>query len=339
MEQAILFDIREKQNNVYQSIEMFLDSVGLESENTKNTYRTAIKDFFLATRNKELEYLTVNDLQFTYIEVEQYRHSIIGKYKNSTVNTKMVAVKKLFDKLNRYDIQVNSSAFNLDKLKEYDTESYDMLTIEEVNKSMDIVSKTNNGYEKKLLIKLAFSTAFRKSVLINLKWDSIYESNGGYYIKVLGKGNKWSTKKIDSDLYKELMEYKKITYRENVFNLSSSTVQRMMDKIKSEIDFGNRVITFHSFKKASIEEMGIQTNFDLKAMQRHGDHSDVSTTLNIYVAQKDVENMPTLSTDIKKVDTKALFDLTKEEIIGIIDSVDRESQIKIMDLVNKKGGH
>lgn len=331
MEQAVLFDIRDRQNNVFDSISMFLDSVGIESDNTKITYETAIRDFFKNTRNKELEFLTEDDLHFTYLEVEQYRHSLIGNYKNATINTKMVAVKKLYDKLNRYGIVVDNSVFNLDKLKEYDTESYDMMSIEEVNKAMDIVSKTRNGYEKKLLIKLAFSTAFRKTVLLNLTWENIYESKGHYYIKTLGKGNKWSIKRIDEDLYKELMTHKQLTHRKNVFNLSTSTVQRMMDKINQEMDFGKRRITFHSFKKASIEEMGIQTDFDIKAMQRHGDHSDVSTTLNIYVAQKDVENMPTLSTEVKNIDISPLLELTKEEIIGIIDSVDRETKMKIMN--------
>lgn len=331
MEQAVLFDIRDRQNNVFDSISMFLDSVGIESDNTKTTYETAIRDFFKNTRNKELEFLTEDDLHFTYLEVEQYRHSLIGNYKNATINTKMVAVKKLYDKLNRYGIVVDNSVFNLDKLKEYDTESYDMMSIEEVNKAMDIVSKTRNGYEKKLLIKLAFSTAFRKTVLLNLTWDNIYKSKEQYYIKTLGKGNKWSIKRIDEDLYKELMTHKQLVHRKNVFNLSTSTVQRMMDRINQEMDFGKRRITFHSFKKASIEEMGIQTDFDVKAMQRHGDHSDVSTTLNIYVAQKDVENMPTLSTEVKNIDISPLLGLTKEEIIGIIDSVDRETKMKIMN--------
>lgn len=331
MEQAVLFDIRDRQNNVFDSISMFLDSVGIESDNTKTTYETAIRDFFKNTRNKELEFLTEDDLHFTYLEVEQYRHSLIGNYKNATINTKMVAVKKLYDKLNRYGIVVDNSVFNLDKLKEYDTESYDMMSIEEVNKAMDIVSKTRNGYEKKLLIKLAFSTAFRKTVLLNLTWGNIYKSKEQYYIKTLGKGNKWSIKRIDEDLYKELMTHKQFVHRKNVFNLSTSTVQRMMDKINQEMDFGKRRITFHSFKKASIEEMGIQTDFDVKAMQRHGDHSDVSTTLNIYVAQKDVENMPTLSTEVKNIDISPLLGLTKEEIIGIIDSVDRETKMKIMN--------
>lgn len=328
-----VIDISDYQNNVYKAICSFLDSVGVESVNTKTTYETAIRDFFRNTRNKEIEFLTEDDLNFTYYEVEIYRNSLVENYKNSTINTKMVAVKRMFDKFARYEINVNTSAFDLQKLREYDTESYDMMTVEEVNRCMDIILPTRNGYAKSLLIKVAFSTALRKTVLLNLKWDNIIVNGDNYLIKTLGKGNKWSLKKIDKDLYTELMEYKAEVGGEKVFNFSASTVQRMMDKINSEIDFGDRNITFHSFKKASIEEMGVQTNYDVKAMQRHGDHSDASTTMNIYLAQKNIENMPTISTDIKEVDLSPLNRLTKDELIDILSKVDREVQIKILDMI------
>lgn len=328
--------ISEYQNNVFDAICSFLNSVGVESEHTKTTYESAIRDFFTNTRNKELKFLTVEDLSFTYYEVELYRNSLIGKYKNSTINTKMIAVKKMYDKLSRYGIEVNSSAFDLQKLREHDTESYDMMTIEEVNKSMEIISKTRNGYEKALLIRVAFSTALRKNVLLKLKWSDIYTQGETHIVKTLGKGNKWSMKKIDDDLYNELMEYKSKSSSDNVFSLSSSTVQRMMNKINESIDFGDRNITFHSFKKASIEEMGIQTNYDIKAMQKHGDHSDASTTLNIYLAQKDIDNMPTISTEVKEVDISSLEHLTSEQLLDIIKQSDRETKIKLLD-ISKKG--
>ena len=328
-------EINDYQKNVFEAIQSFLNSVGIESAHTRISYETSIRDFFMRTRNKKIEFLTEGDLEYTYYDVELYRNSLVGQYKNSTINSKMTAVKKMYDKFARYGINVNQSAFDLQKLKEYDTNSYDMMTIEEVNKAMDIVKKSRNGYEKRLLIKVAFSTALRKDVLLKLKWSDITTVGESNVIKTLGKGNKWSIKKIDTNLYNELMEYKEIKKGENIFSLSSSAVQRMMDKIKESIDFGDRNITFHSFKKASIEEMGIQTNYDIKAMQKHGDHSDVSTTLNIYLAQKDIESMPTLSTDISEVDIDLLKRLTREELIDIIDKADRETKIKLLDICKK----
>ena len=322
--------------NVQELINNFLNSVGVSSTSTRLTYESAIRDFFLNTRGKQIEFVSLDDLHFTYMEVEVYRNSLIGKYKNSTINTKMIAVKKLYDKLEKYDLKVDSSVFDLGKLSEHDTNSYDMLNLDEVKEAMSIVSKTKNGFEKSLLIEIAFVTALRKSVLLGLTWDSIYEENGMFIIKTLGKGNKWSLKRIDEDLYMKLMGHKDKVQRKSVFAMSSTTVQRMMELIKREMEFGNRNITFHSFKKASIEEVGIQTNYDIKAMQMQGDHSDVSTTLNIYVAKKDLENMPVLSTSEKEIDLSPIKSLTKDEILGIIDSMDRETQIKMLNVAKNR---
>lgn len=333
--QAQIVEIGTYQDNVFKAITSFLESIGVESDNTRITYESAIRDFFMKTRNKKIEYLNVHDLEFNYLEVETYRNSLLNQYKNATINTKMTAVKKMYDKLTKYGIEVNATAFDIRKLKEHDTESYGTMTVEEVNKAIEVVSSTRNGYEKALLIELAFATALRKTVLLELEWDSIYIQNDMYIVKTLGKGNKWSFKRIEKELYDKLMDYKAEVKRKKVFALSSSAVQRMMNLITSKIDFGNRNITFHSFKKASIEEIGLLTNYDLKAMQRHGDHSDISTTLNVYVAQKEIEDMVTVSKDVKELDFSVLEHLTKEELIDIIKSSDRVTQVKLLDIANR----
>ena len=70
-------------------------------------------------------------------------------------------------------------------------------------------------------------------------------------------------------------------------------------------------------------------------MQRHGDHSDISTTLNVYVAQKEIEDMVTVSKDVKELDFSVLEHLTKEELIDIIKSSDRVTQVKLLDIANR----
>lgn len=312
-------------------INSFLKSMSVESKHTMIAYENSIKEFFKDTRNKSIDELVIGDLSYTYMEVEEYRNSLIGTLKNSTINSRMTAVKVMFDKLSSYGLVVNNTPFGIKKLKEYDSDSYGTLSFEEVQQAVQIASELRDGVQKSLLLKLAFATAFRKNSLLELKWSNIYTDNGNYLIKTLGKGNKWSVKKLDENTYFELLEYKKtIEPRDKVFSLSSSTVQRMIDAINKKMDFGDRNITFHSFKKASIEEVGRQTGYDIKAMQRHGDHSDVTTTLNIYVEKKDIENMPTVSVDKENIDLRYLNSLTKEEIIGIIELLDRETKLEIV---------
>ena len=325
VEANVLSIVPQPDYEVYNAIQSFLESAGVESKNTKVTYETAIKDFFKATRSKSLYELSRNDLVFSYMDVEKYRNGLIGTLKNASINIKMIAIKKLFDKLVKYEMVQDSKPFEMHKLKEH-----------EVRKCIDVVEASKNGFEKGLLIRLAFVTGFRKHALMTLKFANITTLNGQNVIKVLDKGNKWSTKKIDDELYEEIMEYKETVNRDNIFNLSNTTVQRMMKLINNKVDFGDRYITFHSFKKASIEEVAIQTNYDIKAMQYQGNHADVTTTLNVYLAKKTMDNMPTISLTSNEPDLSPLKDLTKDDLYDIISKLDRQTQIQVIELANKK---
>lgn len=336
VEANVLSIVPQPDYEVYNAIQSFLESAGVESNNTKTTYETAIKDFFKATRSKSLYELSRNDLKFTYMDVEKYRNGLIGTLKNASINIKMIAIKKLFDKLVKYEIVSDSKPFEMHKLKEYDVKSYDSMSIEEVRKCVDVVEASKNGFEKGLLIRLAFATGFRKHALMTLKFSNITTLDGQPIIKVLDKGNKWSTKKLDDELYEEITTYKESVSRDNIFSLSNTTVQRMMNLINEKIDFGDRYITFHSFKKASIEEVAVQTNYDIKAMQYQGNHSDVTTTLNVYLSKKKMDDMPIVSLNNSKPDLSSLKDLTKDDLYDIIVKLDRQTQIQVLELANKK---
>ena len=315
--------------NVYATILTFLTRKGQDSENTKKTYERAIRDFFRTMRGKELEDLLEDDLVFSKEQVESYQVALKEQYKGTTVNNSMTAIKECYEKLESNQFNVSSSWFNVDRYDEHDKESYDTLTHEEVLEIIDLVSKTRKGKEKSLLVRLAYATAFRKDTLLTMKWSQIVEIDGQWYAKVLGKGNKLSHKKISDDLYNTLMEFKAETGRDKIFQLTEKTVQKMMNYIRENMDFGDRKIVFHSFKKASINEVNIITGGDLKAMQQHGDHSNVSTTLNDYLARKNLEDL--VAVDINtKIPLEAFEELSKGDLINLINSMDRNTQIKML---------
>lgn len=315
--------------NVYSTILTFLTRKGQDSENTKKTYERAIRDFFRTMRGKELEDLVEDDLIFTKEQTEAYQVALKEQYKGTTVNNAITAIKECYEKLEDNQFNVSSSWFKLDRYDEHDKESYDTLTHEEVLMIIDLVSTTRKGKEKSLLVRLAYATAFRKESLLTMKWNQIVEIDGQWYAKVLGKGNKMSHKKISDDLYNTLMEFKAETGREKIFQLTEKTVQKMMNYIRENMNFGDRKIVFHSFKKASINEVNIITGGDLKAMQQHGDHSNVSTTLNDYLARKNLEDLVTVDVNTK-VPLEAFNELSKGDLISLINSMDRNTQIKML---------
>ena len=315
--------------NVWNCINTFLKRVEQESKNTRDTYERAIREFFRVMRNKELEDLVESDLIFTKPQIETYQVNLRTKFKSTTVNNKISALKRCYTKLKDYGFAVDDNWFKLDRYKEYDKQRYDTLSHEEVCAIIDLVSKTRKGFEKALLVRLAYATAFRKQSLLNLKWTDIIKRDDQWFIRTLGKGNKWDYKKISNDLYNELMKQKELVGGEKIFRLTDKTVKKMMDYIRENMDFGDRAIVFHSFKKASINEVNIITGGDIKAMQRQGNHSSAKTMLDEYLANKDLDDLVIVDTNYR-VPVEKFDELSHEELLQLVKSMDRNTQIKML---------
>lgn len=319
--------------NPYSSIHTFLERKGQNSENTKDTYHRAIRDFFRTMRNKELNQLNQDDLIFTKNQIETYQIKLRSNYKSTTVNTTISAIKECYVKLEDDGFNVSSRWFELERYDEHDKESYDTLTHEEVLQAVELVSKTRKGDEKSLMLRVAYATAFRRASIQSLTWNDMFEKNGIFYIKTLGKGNKWSYKKLSSSLYNEIIEYGKKCGRsgdEKIFILTSRTIRVMMDYIRENMNFGGRWIVFHSFKKASIDEVNIITGGDIKAMQRHGDHANAMTTLNDYLSNKDMEDLVEVDTD-REIPVDKFSELSHNELLELVMSMDRNTKIKMLN--------
>lgn len=315
--------------NVWSCISTFFNRIEQNSANTKATYERAIREFFKIMRNKELENLVESDLIFTKPQIERYQTNLRNKYKGSTVNNKMSAIRKCYTKLEDYGFDVNPSWFSLERYSEHDTESYDAMTHQEVIQAINLVSSTRKGFEKGLMIRVAYATAFRKTAIQNLKWTDITERDGQWFLKALDKGNKWDYKKISDDLYDEIMKQRKLIKGDKIFELTDRTINRMMNYIRENMDFGDRNIVFHSFKKSSIKEVALLTNWDIKAMQRHGNHRDATTMLNFYMEETSLDDLVVVDTDYH-VPLDKLDSLSKDELLELIKKTDRNTQIKLL---------
>lgn len=319
----------KEDKNVWNCINTFLKRVGQNSKNTRIAYEKAIRDFFKTMRNKELEDLVESDLIFTKPQIETYQVNLRNKFKTTTVNARMSALKKCYTKLEDYNFDVKSSWFALDRYKEHDKESYDPMAHFEIINAMSLVSKTRKGFEKSLMIRVAYSTAFRKESIQNLTWKDIINRDGVWFMKALGKGNVWDYKKISNDLYDELMKQKELVGGEKIFELTDRTINKMLKFIRENMDFGERKITFHSLKKSSINEVALITNYDLKAMQQQGNHANVATTLNDYMAKKALDDLVIVDINYS-VPVEKFEELSKEELVKLLLNADRNIQIKLL---------
>ena len=319
--------------NVWGCIDTFLTRVGQNSKNTRNTYERAIRDFFMDMRGKKVENLVERDLVFTKGQVESYQVRLKEKFKGTTVNTKMSALKKAYMKLEDYGFDVRATWFDVDRYSEHEKESYDSMTFDEVMKAIELIKETRKGEEKALFIEMAFVTAFRKESLKTISMNSIYRHNDGeYVVEVIDKGNRKSKNKISKDLYKRLYSFAKSEEKglnENIFVLTNKTIRGMMDYIRDNIDFGKRRIVFHSLKKASIEEVALQTGYDLKAMQAQGHHASVQTTLDHYMSKKTVDDMEAVDM-YSEAPVEEFESMSKEELLEMLNNAPRDIQIKLL---------
>lgn len=325
---AVQLNVKDNKNP-YATIYTYLTRKGQDSINTKKTYERHIRDFFRTMGKGEIKQLVEDDLIFTPQEIEAYQVALKEKYKGATVNNTMTALKECYNKLEKGGFAVSASWFDVERYDEHDSDSYDTLSHEEIVAILALVSKTRKGIEKALLIRLAYATAFRKESIRTMTWNQIVNIDDIWYAKVLGKGNKWSHKKLSDDLYEALMAHKEKAKGENVFELTTKTIQKMMNYINDNMDFGDRNIVFHSFKKASIEEVNIISGGDIKAMQNHGDHSNASTTINKYLANKKLEDLVTVDVNTH-IPTEAFDELSQEEFVNLVKSMDRTTQIRLL---------
>lgn len=332
-QKVVQFNAKEDKN-VWACINTFLERVEQNSINTRKSYEHTIRAFFRTMRNKELEQLVEADLIFTKPQIERYQVQLRSQMKATTVNTKISTLKKCYDKLADYDFDVKSSWFVLDRYDEHDKESYDPMTHEEIIRAINLVSSTRKGFEKALLIRLAYATAFRKESLLNLKYSDVFKKDGVWVVKTLGKGNKWDMKKISNDLYDEIMKQKELVGGEKIFQLTDKTIRRMLNYIRSNIDFGDRHITFHSLKKSSINEVALITNYDIKAMQQQGNHASATTTLNDYMAKKNFEDLVIVDINYH-VPVEEFDKLSKEELIDLLKNAERNIQVKLLQQLGK----
>ncbi len=320
--------------NVWNCINTFLNRIEQNSKNTRTTYERAIRDFFMVMRNKKLENLVESDLIFTKSQIETYQTNLRKQYKAGSVNNKVAALKKCYLKFEDYGFEVKPSWFSLERYKEYDKDPSDPMAHQEIISVLNLVSGTRKGFEKTVMIRVAYSTAFRRGAIQNLEWTDIINREGQWFIKALDKGNKWDYKKISENLYEELMELKKNSDKKKIFSLTSKTINRMMNYIRENMDFGDRKITFHSFKKSSIKEVDLLTNGDIKAMQRQGNHANASTTLNDYMEDRSLDDLVIVDTHYK-VPLDEFSIMSKDELLKIIMNSDRSVQVKLLRTAGK----
>jgi site-specific recombinase XerC len=328
----------------------FLKKYELKSHNTVRNYQKHLELYFRVMRNnKKINELTYEDLNIKRADVRTFQSRMVELgYLPSSTNTIIDSIKSFYDELSAVNeedelgLSISRTAFQVDRLKDPDKKSRmrGVFHWDEVLKLMEEVKKKRKGEMHSIMWELASITSFRFEALSKLKLSNFKKINNEVYcVEVVDKGQKYDSKSIYADFYNRIeamhesmcavdAEYASEGF---LFDTSINTSNNHIHSICADlgIDDKGRNLSFHSFKKCGMNEVYRLTNKNLKLTQQQGNHSSANTAIEMYLEdEKDPLKNPSLLIG-KQIDLSGFFDLEKEAMKKIIESLPRNVLIEI----------
>ena len=248
------------------------------SENTILSYQNDLNDLYLFF-NEEIINVTYKDLV---------------KYINSLSNLNPTSVAHHITVINSFykflllneDIKVNPCE-NI-KIPKLPKRLPKYLTIEEINKLLDIKLDTCYDYRNKAMLELLYASGLRISELINLQFSNIDLNNA--LVRVVGKGNKERIVPINETAEKYLRLYIN-NYRGEILGIKQSeylfisnaknniTRQGFFKIIKKECKRAGieKEISPHVLRHSFATHL-LYNGADLRVIQELLGHSNIATT-------------------------------------------------------------
>ncbi|MFE6075756.1 tyrosine-type recombinase/integrase [Paenibacillus sp. NPDC057886] len=313
--------VRLHSGSVYDDMTNFFRKYN--SIHTQKNYERSLRNFFMWFIGKEIEVVQKDDLKIRNADMigfQNYLKEHPVEYSNTTINNILAAVQSFYEFLEINEYEVNSIVTKVKVLPD-DSERCGALYYDEAEKMVSILRLDKvKGLEKAVFVRLAYTTSFRKSTLLSIKYSDIKldDNRGYYYINVVGKGGKKHVVPISKNLYEELLSIKELNYYKRyndnkIFHLSTKTIQKMIDSLKEKMSIDSeRNIKFHSLRNVAA---GFGT---LEEAKKHLNHSNIATTETYYRhINEDLSNSISLRME-EKIDDSIFEKLTKNELIELV---------------------
>ena len=266
-----------------QLLKKFLDYLSLQKNCSSNTLRGYRRDIF-----QFINFLKKNKINsfksISYQDLLSYLGYLRNcGYSETPIGRKVASLKSFFKFLSARKIIKSNPVALLSSPKKPDRLP-DFLTLEEVEKILNIPSKKNwQSLRDKAILELLYSTGIRVGELTSLKIEDIDFFQE--LIKVKGKGKKERIVPIGSYALKALIEYierRPNKKEKNVFlnkygkPLSERSVERIIDKFSKKAGIGKK-ITPHTFRHTFATHM-LDRGADLRTVQELLGHERITTT-------------------------------------------------------------
>lgn len=268
--------------SMFNEIKEYLDYCLIEKKLSTNTilsYQTDLNYYLDYFNNKKVENITKKDM-IKFIE------SLKDKNLNEkSINHIIGTIKNMHNYYSLYH-NIPNLIENISLLKTNKTLPR-VLTIEEVNKLLDIKFNTSYDYRNKAMLELMYSSGLRVSELLNLCINDIDFEND--LVKVYGKGSKERIIPIGDYAVMALQVY--ITEHRNSLikfptdilflnnhgkKMSRSGFFKIINKIAQEKGI-NKEISPHILRHSFATHL-LESGADLRSIQELLGHENMSTT-------------------------------------------------------------
>ena len=276
-----------------------IDNLNLSNQNKKilsdyQTYLITVKflnvettiDSYILDIYKYLEYINKDYQQTTNKDIYNYlKHLSDNKYSIYSVVRKISSIKSFYNYLSEESIyEIN---LDIERPKFY-KKLPNVLTIDEVDKLLDIKLESPFDYRNKAMLELMYATGLRVSELINLTPLNIDLDKK--IVRCFGKGNKERIVPIGDTAIKYLTKYlneyrdsmTKRTICDNLFlnNHGKKLTRQGFFKIlkkQAEIKGIKENITPHMLRHSFATHL-LNNGADLRSIQLMLGHENISTT-------------------------------------------------------------
>ena len=277
-------NLNKENKKILDDYQIYLVTVKYMNENT--SVSSYIEDLY-----KYLEYMEKNNinsaLKIKYEDIINYlKYLDDNNYMVTSITRKIVSIK-LFHKYLNEKYNITNVANKINNPKFY-RKLPNILTIEEVDKLLDINLVNAFDYRNKAMLELMYSSGLRVSELVDLKLSNINLQDG--YVRCFGKGKKERIVPIGEYaldyLQKYIYEYRnsmlKGYYTENIFlnnhgkNMTRQGFFLIIKKIAQEKNI-DKNITPHMLRHSFATHL-LNNGADLRTIQEMLGHSNISTT-------------------------------------------------------------
>lgn len=287
-------------------IKVFLEIKRNKSPYTASSYERDIKDFF---RVENVEVITLDLIRRVNIfHVQRYIMDLEQRnYSSASIARKLSALSSLYKWLMKYEdnysdmklIKYNPFANVKDEKPAITNKTTEFLTEEEARDLLaSIDTSTVVGLRNKTILALAFTTALRKSEMINIRLRDIKTYDRYEVIEVKRKGGKRDLVKLQPKVKEMINLYLDATHRSfednadaylfighstnhrNKEKLDPSTLNYMLNKLCKDAGL-NKHLKVHSTRHSAIT-IAINDGATIEKVREFAAHKSISTT-NRYV--------------------------------------------------------